>query len=68
MEIKKLNILECVWVFYNNEFYYDYDMLFYFIRIGQNIEKSPGDLRRFTVTQTPVENHQVTLVWKTLKE
>ena len=37
------------------------------IRISQNTEKSPGDLRRFAVTQTPVENHQLTLVWKTLK-
>ena len=35
------------------------------IEIGQNTEKNPGDLRRFTVTQTPVRNHQLTLVWKT---
>ena len=27
------------------------------VEIGQNTEKSSGDLRRFTVTQTPVENH-----------
>ena len=26
------------------------------IEIGQNTEKSPGDLRRLAVTQTPVEN------------
>ena len=25
--------------------------------IGQNNEKSPGDLRRLAVTQTPVRNH-----------
>ena len=25
---------------------------------GQNIEKSPGDLKTLAVTQTPVENHQ----------
>ena len=37
------------------------------VEIGQNTEKSPGDLRRLTVTQTPVRNHQWTLVWKTLK-
>ena len=37
------------------------------IRIGQNIEKSPGDLRRLAVTQTPVRNHQLTLVRKTPK-
>ena len=28
------------------------------IEIGQNTEKSPGDLRRLTVTQTPVKDHQ----------
>ena len=36
-------------------------------KICQNTEKSLGDLRRLAVTQTPVENHQLTLVWKTLK-
>ena len=35
---------------------------------GQNPETSPGDLRRLAVTQTPVKNHQLILVWKTLKE
>ena len=35
---------------------------------GQNPEKSPGDLRRVAVTQTPAKNHQLTLMWKTLKE
>ena len=38
------------------------------IEIGQNIKKSPGDVRRLTVTQTPVKNHQLTLMWKTLKD
>ena len=28
------------------------------IEIGQNTEKSPGDLRRLAVTQTPVKDHQ----------
>ena len=32
------------------------------VEISQNTEKSPGDLRRLAVTQTPVENHQLTLV------
>ena len=32
------------------------------IKICQDTEKSPGDLRRFAVTQTPVENQQLTLV------
>ena len=34
---------------------------------GQNAKKSPGDLRRLAVTQTPVKNYQLTLMWKTLK-
>ena len=37
------------------------------IKIGQNIEKSPGDLKRL-VTQTPVKVHQLTLVRKTLQK
>ena len=32
------------------------------IKVRQNTEKSPGDLRRLAVTQTPVRNHQLTLV------
>ena len=32
------------------------------IKIGQNTEKSPGDLRRLAVTQSPVRNHQQMLV------
>ena len=32
------------------------------IEIGQNTEKSPGDLRRLAVTQTPVRNHRLTLM------
>ena len=36
--------------------------------IGQNTNKSPGDLRRLVVTQTPVKDHQLILVWKTFKE
>ena len=27
------------------------------VEIGQNTEKSPGDVRRLDVSQTPVENH-----------
>ena len=33
-----------------------------FIKIGQNTEKSPGDLRRLAVPQTPVRNHRLTLM------
>ena len=32
------------------------------IKNGQNTEKSPGDLRKLTVAQTPVKNHQLTLM------
>ena len=35
---------------------------FYIIENGQNSEKSPGDRRRLAVTQTPVKNHQLTLM------
>ena len=37
------------------------------IWISQNTEKSPGDLRWLAVTQTPVRNLELTLVWNTLK-
>ena len=37
------------------------------IKIGCNTEKSPGDLKRFGVTRTPVRNHRLTLVGKTRK-
>ena len=36
------------------------------IENGQNTEKSPGDLRKLAVTQTPVKDYQLTLMWKTL--
>ena len=34
----------------------------YSIKISQNTEKSPGDLRRLAVTKTPMKNHQLMLV------
>ena len=37
------------------------------VQISQNTKKSPRDLRRLIVTQTPVENHQLVVVGKTLK-
>ena len=37
------------------------------INIDQNTEKSPEDLRKYLVTQIPVNNHQLTLVQKYLK-
>ena len=37
------------------------------VEIGQNSKKSPGDLRRLAVTQTPVEDHQLTLVYAQTK-
>ena len=38
------------------------------IENGQYTEKSPGDLRRLTVTQTSLNDHQLTLMWKALNE
>ena len=35
---------------------------YYVIENGQNTEKSPGDLRTLTFTQTPVKDHQLTLI------
>ena len=35
---------------------------YYIIENGQNTEKNPGDLRRLAVTQTPVKDHQLTLM------
>ena len=32
------------------------------IENGQNTEKSPGDLKRLAVIQTPVKNHRLTLM------
>ena len=29
---------------------------------GQNIENSPGDLRKLAITQTPVKDHQLMLM------
>ena len=37
------------------------------IKIGQNTEKSPGDLRSLVVTQTLTKDHQLMMEWKTLK-
>ena len=32
------------------------------IKFSQNTEKSPGDLRRLAVTQTPVKDHQLKII------
>ena len=32
------------------------------IKMGQDTEKSPGDLRRLALTQTPVEDHQLIII------
>ena len=31
---------------------------------GQNTDKSPGDLRKITITQIPLKDQQLKLVWK----
>ena len=38
------------------------------IENDQNTEKIHSDLRRLAVSQTPVKDHQLKLMWKTLKE
>ena len=38
------------------------------IKIGQNTKKNPGDMRKLAITQTPVENYQLTLMWKKLSK
>ena len=38
------------------------------VKIGLNTEKNPGNLRRLAVSQTPVKDHQQTLVRKAHKE
>ena len=37
------------------------------VEMGQNTKTSCGNLRRLAVSQTPVKNHQLMLVWKTPK-
>ena len=37
------------------------------VEISHNNEKNPRDFRRLAVPQTSVRNHQLMLVWKTLK-
>ena len=32
------------------------------VEIGQNTEKSPGDLRKLAVTQTPINDNQLAQV------
>ncbi len=36
--------------------------IYYTIEIGQNTEKSPGDMMRLDVTQIPGKDHQLTLM------
>ena len=38
------------------------------VKISQNSESNPEDLKRLAVTQNPVKNHLLMLVWKTRKE
>ena len=40
----------------------------YFIENDQNTEKRPVYLRRLADTQNPMKDHQLMLMWKTLKE
>ena len=44
------------------------DLDYSIVKIGKNTEKSPGDPRRFSITQTPVKDQKLKLVWKTCIE
>ena len=48
----------------DNRFHPDYSI----VEIGQNTDKSPGDLKWLAVTQASVKAIQLTLVWKTHSE
>ena len=41
---------------------------YYIIENSQNTEKSPGDLRRYAVTPTPVKDHRLKLMGKTFTD
>ena len=43
-------------------------MLHKIVKKGQNTENSLGDLMTPVFTQTPVKDHQITLLWKPCKE
>ena len=38
------------------------------VQIDQNTKKNTGDLKRLAVTQTPVRNNPLMVVWKTIKD
>ena len=42
-----------------------YHLNYSIIENRQNTEMTPEDLRRLAVTQTPIKNHQLKLMWKT---
>ena len=37
------------------------------VKIGQYTEKSSGDLKKLAITQTPLKDYQLALIWKTRK-
>ena len=43
------------------------DLNYTIVEVGQNTEKSLGNLKRFIVTQIPVKYHHLKLVWKIRK-
>ena len=38
------------------------------IQFSQNTKKSPRDLKKLVVIQTPVKDHQLNLAWENLKK
>ena len=53
-----------MWNQWENRTFPDYDIA----EIGKNTVKSPEDLRRHALTQTPVKDHRLTLLGNTCKE
>ena len=53
-----------VWLCYNKRMSGDHPN-YSIDEVFQNTVKSTGDLKRITVSQTPVKDHQLTLVLKT---
>ena len=61
---KSLKNTERMWNPRLNRSYLDHSTA----EIGKNTQRSPGDLRRLAVTQIPVKDHHLKLMWKTWNE
>ena len=53
-------------IYCNSGTSWDY-LIYSIVKIGQNTENSPRDLKRLAITQNPVNDHQLKLVRKTAR-